>query len=169
MVSSLHPDKAQLEPVGFPTFSANPLDEFRSSLYPLFSFWFRLGHNRILLKIIFMGTTRNSLMDNGTVAYRSTTSTPLYLRITSSSPVFLPALADGDHCLKVFGFPFLHRVTRSPFRAVGCSKITKTAFQLARDLPCRSGAGYTADKLGEVFYEWQHFLRCHYMGKNDLS
>ncbi len=55
MVSPLHPDKAQLETVGFPTFSADPLDEFCSSLYPLYSLWFRLGHNRMLLNIISLG------------------------------------------------------------------------------------------------------------------
>jgi len=57
VVSPLHPDKAQLEPVGFPTLSGDTLDKFRSSLYPLFSFWFRLGHNRMLLNIISMATT----------------------------------------------------------------------------------------------------------------
>ena len=54
-MSSLHPDKAQLEPVGFSTLSADTLDEFRSSLYRLFSLWFRLGHKQMLLKIISMG------------------------------------------------------------------------------------------------------------------
>ena len=71
VVSPLHPDIAQLEPVGFPTLSAGPLDEFRSSLYPLFSLRFRLGHNRMLLKIISIGTTRNSLKVNATEACRS--------------------------------------------------------------------------------------------------
>ena len=51
VVAPLHPDKAQLEPVGFPTLSADTLDEFRSSLFPLFSFWFRPGHNFIPPKI----------------------------------------------------------------------------------------------------------------------
>ncbi len=49
VVSPLHPDKAQLETVGFPALPADPLDEFRSGLYPLFAFRFGPGHNRMLL------------------------------------------------------------------------------------------------------------------------
>ena len=81
MVSPFHPDKAQLEPVGFSTFSADPLDEFRSSLYPLFSLWFRLGHNRMLLNIISMGTTRNSLKVNATEACRSRSLKQAYIMV----------------------------------------------------------------------------------------
>ncbi len=143
MVSPLHPDKAQLEPVGFPALPADPLDEFRSSLYPLFSLWFRLGHNRMLLNMISMGTNRNSLKVNATDACRS-----IYSFITTLNLLFSripPRIGRWYPCLKVVSFPFLQGVTRRPFGAVRRCKITETAFHLAGNLPCRCAAGHAPD------------------------
>ncbi len=53
VVSPLHPDKSPLEPVGFPNFFVDTLDEFLDSLFPLFSLWLRLGHDACSLNLLF--------------------------------------------------------------------------------------------------------------------
>ena len=52
VVSPLHPDKAQLEPVGFPHFFVHALDEFLGRLFSLCSLRLGLHHDRMLLKVV---------------------------------------------------------------------------------------------------------------------
>ena len=40
-------------------------------------------------------------------------------------------MADGGHCLEVFGFPFLHRATRRPFRTVSANDLGRYGATLA--------------------------------------